>query len=93
MLVYPADGQGGYAGARMIRHVRYEHTDAVVDDPHRGSAAGGRVFGDAVNSKGAFEVPAGSRVLIGALPGIMVRSCKRCCVVRDQVHHWELEVG
>lgn len=93
MLVYPSDGQGGYAGARMVRHVRYEHENAVVDDPHRGTATGGKVSVDAVNSTGAFEVPAGSRVLIGALPGMQVRSCKRCCVVRGQVYHWELEVG
>ena len=22
-----------------------------------------------------------------------VRTCRRCCVVRGHVHHWELEVG
>ena len=93
MLVYPSDGQDGYAGARMIRHVRLERVDSVVEDPRRASAVTGRVFVDAVNSQGAFEVPAGSRGLIGALPGMQVRSCKRCCVVRGQVHHWELEVG
>ena len=85
MLVLPSDGQGGYGDARMVRHVRLELADGVADDPHRDSARSGRVFVDAVNSRGAFEVPAGSRVVV-------VR-CRRCCVVRGQVHHWELEVG
>lgn len=93
MLVVPSDGQGGREAARMIRHVRLELEDAVSDETHRGSVYSGRVFVDAVNSSGAFEVPAGSRVVVGALPGMLVLSCKRCCVVRGQVHHWELEVG
>ena len=29
----------------------------------------------------------------GAGPSVFVRSCRRCCVVRGHVHHWELEVG
>ena len=93
MLVRPANGQGGYGAARMVRHVRLELVDAVSDEPHRESSCSGRVFVDAVNSQGAFEVPAGSRVVVGSLPGIRVLSCRRCCVVRGQVHHWELEVG
>jgi hypothetical protein len=93
MLVLPSDGQGGYGDARMVRHVRLELADDVVDDPHRDSARSGRVFVDAVNSRGAFEVPAGSRVVVGSLPGMRVLRCRRCCVVRGQVHHWELEVG
>jgi hypothetical protein len=93
MLVRPANGQGGYGAARMVRHVRLELVDAVSDEPHRESSCSGRVFVDAVNSQGAFEVPAGSRVVVGSLPGMRVLSCRRCCVVRGQVHHWELEVG
>jgi hypothetical protein len=93
MLVRPADGQGGYGAARMVRHVRLELVDAVSDEPHRESSCTGRVFVDAVNSQGAFEVPAGSRVVMGSLPGMRVLSCRKCCVVRGQVHHWELEVG
>lgn len=93
MLVRPADGQGGYGAVRMVRHVRLELVDAVSDEPHRESSCSGRVFVDAVNSQGAFEVPAGSRVVVGSLPGMRVLSCRRCCVVRGQVHHWELEVG
>lgn len=92
-LVYPTDGQGGYGAARLVRHVRLEVTDAVSDDPAHAGAATGKLFVDAVNSKGAFEIPAGSKVLVNDLPRMWVRSCKRCCVVRGQVHHWELELG
>ena len=94
MLVWVPDGAGAFSGPRMVRHVRFERTQSVVDDPHR-SADGGRgvVYVDGVNSAGAFEVPAGSRVLVGAGPSVFVRACKRCCVIRGTVHHWELEVG
>ena len=53
----------------------------------------GTIYIDSVNSSGAFEIPAGSRVLVGAGPAVFVKKCKRCCVIRGQVHHWELEVG
>ncbi len=54
MLVYPSDGEGGYAQARMIRHMRRQGSDEVVDGPHRCTATGGKVFVYAVSSKGAF---------------------------------------
>lgn len=94
MLIYlPAEG-GGRGEGRLVRHVRFEREESVVSDAHRSADAGhGTVFVDAVNSEGAFEVPAGSRVLVGAGPSMLVRACKRCCVARGQVHHWELEVG
>lgn len=94
MLVRPAAGDGTFGAIVLVRHVRFERTESAVDDAHRSADGGaGRVFVDAVNSEGAFEIPAGSRVLIGAGPSVLVRSCKRCCVIRGQVHHWELEVG
>lgn len=94
MLVWVPDSEGGFERARLVRHVRFEYEQGVVSEPHRCSDAGhGRVLVDSVNSDGAFEVPAGSRVLIGAGPAVFVKSCKRCCVLRGQVHHWELEVG
>lgn len=94
MLVWVPDGAGGLLAAKMVRHVRLDRVESVVDDPHRSADGGhGTVFVDAVNSVGAFEISAGSRVLVGAGPAAFVRSCKRCCVIRGQVHHWELEVG
>ena len=94
MLVWPAAGDGTFLPTVLVLHVRFERTENAVDDAHRSADGGaGRVFVDAVNSEGAFEVPAGSRVLIGAGPSVLVRSCRRCCAIRGQVHHWELEVG
>ena len=86
MIVWPAAGDGTYGPSVLVRHVRFERTESAVDDAHRSADGGaGRIFVDATSSEGAFEVPAGSRVLV-------VR-CRRCCVVRGHVHHWELEVG
>jgi hypothetical protein len=94
MLVYPATGDGGLGPAVLVRHVRLEREERVASDGARSSDAGcGTVLVDAVSSEGAFEVRAGSRVLVGAGPSMLVRRCRRCCVVRGQVHHWELEVG
>ena len=94
MLAWVPDGQGGFEAAKMIRHVRFEREESVVDDPHRSADGGhGTIYIDSVNSAGAFEIPAGSRVLVGAGPAVFVKKCKRCCVIRGQVHHWELEVG
>lgn len=93
MLVWPADGEGGFKPTCMMRHVRMEWEQATCDDAHRSADAGhGRVFVDAQNTDGAFEVPAGSRVLVGGSPSMLVVACKRCCVIRGQVHHWELTV-
>ena len=93
MLVYPPDGRGGYLSPLLVRHVRFEAAESVSMDAHRSADGGsGRVFVDAVNSEGAFEVAAGSRVVVGPSPSMWVVECRRCCVVRGHVHHWELTV-
>ena len=57
---------GGFGEPRMIAGVRFERTQSVSGDGHRSADAGtGTVFVDAVNSIGAFDVPAGSRVAVG----------------------------
>lgn len=78
----------------MVRHVRFEFAQAAADEAHC-SADGGKgvVYVDSVNSAGAFEIPAGSRVIVGSSPSMFVKACKRCVVIRGEVHHWELEVG
>lgn len=94
MMVWPAAGDGSFGEAVLVRHVRFERRESAVADAHRSADGGaGLVIVDAVNSEGAFEIPAGSRVLVGAGPSAFVRSCRRCCVIRGVVHHWELEVG
>lgn len=93
MVVWPTDGKGGYDGARVVRHVRFEAFDAVVDDARRASAIAGTVYVDAASSVGAFEVPAGPRIRVGSMPAMTVCSCRRCRGTSGRVHHWELAVG
>jgi 6,7-dimethyl-8-ribityllumazine synthase len=91
MIVAPAKGDGSFGLPVQIRHVRFERTEGVCDDEHRTADGGaGKVFVDAVNSAGAFEVPAGSRAIVGAGHSMLVAECRRCCVIRGVVHHWEL---
>jgi hypothetical protein len=92
MMVRVPDGKGGYGDERCIGGVRFERRQSVVDDPHRSADAGaGTVFVDAVNSAGAFEVPAGSRIEIGG-DSYFVAGCKPCMGFGNRVHHWELTV-
>ena len=61
-VVRVPDGAGGYAEGVAVSHVRFARTQSVVDDEHRSADAGsGKIYVDAVNSDGAFEVPAGSQ--------------------------------
>ena len=50
------------------------------------------MFVDAVNSRGAFEIPVGSRVEIGGV-SYFVRKCRRRGDFGASVHHWELVVS
>lgn len=92
MMVRVPRADGTFADGVAVRNVRFARTQSVVDDVHRSTDAGtGKVYVDAVNSIGAFEVPAGSRVEIGGA-SLLVASCKRCETVGGRVHHWELTV-
>ncbi len=94
MMVWPAVGDGSFGEVVLVRHVLFERRESAVADAHRSADGGaGLVVVDAANSEGAFEIPAGSRVLVGAGPSVFVRARRRCCVIRGVVHHWELEVG
>ena len=92
MLVFlPAEG-GGRGESRLVRHVRFEREESAVADAHRSADAGqGTVFVDAVNSIGAFDVPAGSRVAVSG-HSMMVAESHACCDLFGRVHHWELKV-
>lgn len=97
LLAYDAqvrvpDGAGGFAAGVAVGRVGLVLTQSVADDAHRGADAGaGTVYIDAVNSTGAFEVPAGSRVDIDGR-SLYVTACRRCEGVGARVHHWELTV-
>jgi hypothetical protein len=91
-VVRVPDGEGGYAEGVAVSHVRFARKQSVVDDNHRSADAGaGKVYVDALNSVGAFEIPAGSRIDIGG-KSYYVAECKRCEDFNGRVHHWELTV-
>ena len=92
-VVRVPDGIGGFEDGVTVSHVRLARAQKVSDDAHRSAdAGGGKVYVDAVNSIGAFEVPAGSRVDIGEC-SYYVRECRRCEDFNGHVHHWELVVA
>ena len=91
-VVRVPDGAGGYAEGVEVSHVRFARKQSVVDDSHRSADAGaGKVYIDALNSAGAFEVPAGSRIDIDS-NSYYVAECRRCEDFNGHVHHWELTV-
>ena len=92
MTVRVPAGDGGYDEPQIICYVRFERVQKVSDDGHRSAdAGGGTVFVDAVNSVGAFEVPAGSRVVVGGR-SMYATEVRRCEDLFGRVHHWEIEV-
>ena len=83
---------GGFEEPQLICNVRFERTQRVSDDEHRSAdAGGGTVFVDAVNSIGAFDVPAGSRVAVRG-QSMYVVEVHRCEDLFGRVHHWEIKV-
>ena len=92
MTVRLCAADGTFGDPVVVAGVRFEKAQSVVEDDHRSADAGaGTVFVDPVNSAGAFEVPAGSRVAIGG-HSFLVAECHRCEDLFGRVHHWELEV-
>ena len=83
---------GTYGEPRMICNVCFQRTQKVSTDEHRSASVGGKVFIDAVNSAGAFEVQAGSRVTVKG-SSLFVLEVHTCCDLFGRVHHWELKVG
>lgn len=93
MTVRLALPDGSFGEPSVIAGVRLDEAQSVSDDEHRSADAGaGTVFIDALNSAGAFEVPAGSRVAIRGR-SYFVRKCHRCEDLFGRCHHWELTVG
>ncbi len=92
MTVRLEQEDGSYGEPQLIANVRFERTQKVSNDGHRSADAGqGTVFVDAVNSVGAFDVPAGSRVAVAGR-SLFVTESHRCEDLFGRVHHWELEV-
>lgn len=84
---------GTFEEPLLICNVHFERTQKVSDDGHRSADDGqGTVFVDGVNSIGAFDVPAGSRVAVGE-HSLFVTESHACCNLFGRVHHWELKVS
>ena len=84
---------GSFGEPVIVANVRFEGKQSMTDDAHRSVDAGsGKVFVDAVNSIGAFDVPAGSRVTVRGR-SMVARKVHRCEDLFGRCHHWEIEVG
>ena len=92
MTVCTPNGDGTFADPVAIIGVDFQEFQKTSDDPHRSAAGGGWVFVDAVNSKGAFSVPAGSRVTING-HAYTVQEAYAIGDLWARPHHWELKVG
>lgn len=83
---------GSLGEPAVIAGVRFERRQSASGDAHRSADAGaGIVYVDAVNSAGAFEVAAGSRVAVRG-HSYFVAECHACEDLFGRVHHWELKV-
>ena len=90
MSVRVPDGEG-FADAVTISHVRFVRTQAALDDAHRSADAGsGRIYIDAVNSPGGFQVPVGSLVEMDGVTYTVWKS-RACEDFGGRVHHWEVD--
>ena len=93
MTVRLEQPDGSFGEPVLVANVRFEETQSMCGDAHRSADSGaGKVFVDAVNSIGAFDIPAGSRVTIRG-HSFAVRKVHRCEDLFGRCHHWEIEVG
>ena len=88
-----ADRGGAFLEPVTVTNVRFErsanirHTDYQLQDTTTGV-----LFVDALQSGGAFEIPAGSKVSVDGGPWMSVSRCRAFEEFSGQVHHWEIEL-
>ena len=83
---------GQYGDEVEIENVRYDKSASIRrTDYQLQDGTTGIVYIDAVNSAGAFEIPAGSVLKIGDLE-VYVNITRTFEDFAGHVHHWELEV-
>ncbi len=95
MEVRVPDTESDYGGAFLdpvtITRVRFERKEALNPSVYKlADGSQGRIWIDAVNSEGAFEVPKGAKVQIGNA-SMQVIACETYKVA-GSVHHWEADV-
>lgn len=87
-----ASAGGHFEQERTIERVRYDKSASIRrTDYQLQDGTTGIVYIDAVNSVGAFEVPAGSVLKIGSVE-VYVNITRTFEGFAGHVHHWELEV-
>lgn len=92
MTVCTPNPDGTFADPVAIIGVDFQEFQKASKDEHRSAQGGGWVFVDAVNSKGAFSVPVGSRVTISGR-AYTVQESIMIGNLWSRPHHWELKVG
>lgn len=95
--VYAPDPDAAYEGqyleARTIEGVRFEKAQALNQATYKlADGANGRIFIDKVNSKGAFDIPLGSKLVIGNT-SMKVVSVTELQTFGGELHHWEVDVA
>lgn len=86
-----AEYGGEFLAPRTIEFVRFERKEALNPKAYAlADGAQGRIWIDAVNSKGACEVPKGSKVVIGETR-MQAVSCTPFEAM-GRIHHWEVDV-
>lgn len=83
---------GRYLPPTTVGNVRFERKEALNPRIYQLSdGACGRIWVDAINSQGAFEIPRGSLITIGNREMVAV-VCVACETYCGKVHHWEIDV-
>lgn len=83
---------GVFLPPHTIGHVRFERVEALNPTQYSlADGAKGRIWVDAVNSDGAFEIIKGSKVVVDGetMQALSVATYK----TGAKVHHWEVDVG
>ena len=96
MTVAVPDPDAAYGGEYLdpveVAGVRYEGATGLETNGYRlAEGAAGRVWMDAENTDGAFDVPVGSKVsLLGH--EFACASCRAYEGPSGKVHHWEMDL-
>lgn len=86
-----SDYEGSYLEPTEMRFVRFERAEQLSGQGYKlTDGATGRVWVDKVNTIGAMDVPAGSKLVICD----ETLKVAKCMTYRDmgRIHHWELDV-
>lgn len=88
-----SDFGGDFNEPVEIKHVRFDDAAALVRNAYvLSDGAKGLLFIDAVNSRGAFDIPVGSLVSIDGDEYCMAGKVSPYKGFDGVIHHWEIEV-